>query len=298
MERLDFEILTEQEEANYGRFVITPLARGYGTTLGNALRRVLLSSLKGAAATKVKIKGVEHRFSTLKGLREDIIELLLSIKQIRFRLNGVEKTQVSLSKRGPGKILAADLVAPAEVEVVNKDLVLGTLADSSSELEMSIEVEAGYGYRPFEDMELERIGVLPIDSVFSPVPRVNYKVEETRVGRVTNLDRLTLEIWTDGTLTPRNSLNQASQQLIEYFSCIKQPEEEKISTSEEKGSDESIETLKLKPRIQNILQRAGITTVNQLAVTSREDLLKIKNFGQKSLKEIKAALKEKGIELK
>lgn len=298
MQELEFEVRTEKEEEKYGRFVITPLAQGHGYTIGNALRRVLLSSLKGAAVSKVKIKGVKHRFSTLKGLKEDILELLLNIKEIRFRLNGVENGKVKVAKSGPGEVTAGDIETPAGIEVVNKELILGTLADAKAKLVMELEVESGYGYVPFEEKKLEKIGVLPIDSVFSPIRRVNYKVEETRVGRVTNLDRLTLEVWTEGTVTPKEALDQAAKILVQYFSNIHTSKQGKVKEKPKVKIEDLIDELKLQRKITNTLKKADITTIDQLAQMTAPELRKIKNLGQKSSQEIKEALKKIGRELK
>lgn len=297
MNQLDFEIKTEKEEDKYGKFIISPLAPGYGSTLGNALRRVMISSLKGAAATKVKIKGVQHRFSTIKGVKEDVLELLLNIKEIRFKLGeNIEKTEIKLSKTGPGVFTAADFNPSPGLEVINKDLILGTLADNKAKIELEIEVEAGYGYSPFEERGLEKIGVLPIDSVFSPVERINYKVEETRVGRVTNLDRLILEVWTDGAIKPREALNQASKILIDYFSRISLSKKDKSSVEKkEEEEEESIDNTALPIKVKNALKKEGIKSLNQLAKMNKQDLLTIKNLGQKSIKQIQEYLKEEGL---
>jgi DNA-directed RNA polymerase subunit alpha len=299
MREIKFNVRTEEKKDNYGRFVISPLERGYGSTLGNSLRRVLLSSLQGAAATKVKIKGVQHRFSTLKGLKEDVLELLLNIKETKFRLdNNTKKASVKLTKKGPGEVKAGDLEVPAGVEVINKEHVLAILADKKSKLELEIEVKKGYGYSPFEDRKLEQIGVLPIDAVFSPVQRANYRVEETRVGRITNLDKLILEVWTNGTLDPKTALNLASDILVRYFSLITggRPASTKTKDSDEKKV--SIEELKLSARVKNALSKEGITTIEELTKMTKADLKKVKNMGQKSVQLIKEVLKTRGLSLK
>lgn len=296
MQDLQFEVVAEKEQDNYGKFIISPLAYGYGATLGNALRRVLLSSLKGAAATKVKIKGVRHRFSTLKGLKEDVLELLLNIKEVRFKLTNVEKASVKLEKAGPGEVTAADLKLPAGVDIVNKDLSLGTLANKKAKLNLEVEVESGYGYSPFEERGLEKIGILPIDAVFSPIKRVNYKVEETRVGRVTNLDKLILEVWTDGTIAPKEAFEESVEILIAYFSRLLGKEAPK-AVEDTNGGEESIHALGLNARIENALSKEGIKTLDDLAQLSKSDLKKIRNMGQKSVQLIKEALTKKGIKL-
>ncbi|MDP3982772.1 MAG: DNA-directed RNA polymerase subunit alpha [bacterium] len=294
----DFEVKTIEEKLGYAKLEITPLAQGYGDTIGNALRRILISSLPGAAATKVKIKGVQHRFSTLVGMKEDVIELLLNLKEVRFDLKGSDSAQVKLSKSGPGLVTAADFELSGGVEVVNKDQVLANLASKKNKLEMEVDVESGYGYSPFEERKLEKVGLLPIDAVYSPVLRVSYKVEETRVGRMTNLDRLILEVWTDGTISPQDAVKQSAKILSQYMTRISGGETISAPLAVEEKDEESIEALELNTRVENALKKEGIETVRQLAQYKRADVKKIKNMGQKSVQEIKEKLEDRGLSFK
>ncbi len=298
-----FQIKTEKETADFGVFVMEPLQQGYGQTLGNALRRVLLSSLPGAAIVQVKISGIKHLFSTLKGLEEDIVELTLKLKQVRIKYTGDKPVKITIDKTGPGVITADDLEVPAGVEIINKDLVLGTLADKSSRLKGEFLVEAGYGYVPFEEREGGEIGIIPLDAIFTPVQRVNYHVSATRVGRMTNFDRLTMEIWTDGSISPKAALLESAKTLTSFFDQVVNPREvaEKgVSTEEEALAEEpslTIEELELPTRIVNALLKVGIKNVSDLQGAGRKKVSKIKNLGGKSLKIIEAALAEKGIRL-
>jgi len=219
----NFKTSPEVDEKNYGKFIIEPLDQGYGHTLGNALRRVLLSSLQGAAITSVKIGGVKHQYTTIPGVKEDVVELVLNLKKIRVELHGEEKAEITLSVSGPREVTAKDFEVPASVEIANKDLYLASLADKKTTLEITATVEKGYGYLPSEETKVDTLGVLAKDALFSPVERVNYKVEATRVGRMTNLDKLILEIWTDGTILPLTALKDAAKLLTSYFTQIFEP---------------------------------------------------------------------------
>ncbi len=298
-----FSVKKEVEETNYGMFVIEPLEQGYGHTLGNSLRRVLLTSLKGSAVTKVKIEGVKHPFSTLPGLKEDIIQFILNIKKIRFKLTGDKPAKATLVVRGPTKITAGDLEA-TEAEVVNKDLYLGELTSNKAKINMELTVEPGYGYVTAEESEKEKeLETIIVDTLFSPVTRVNYKVEATRVGRMTNLDKLILEIWTDGTIAPYEAMKEGSRTLVSYFLQVYEP---KAKTAESVAvtptiSEEilkmTLEELDLPTRIVNALHNGGIDTVGQLLGTPKKELYKIKNLGTKSITSIEDVLREKGIAL-
>ncbi len=298
-----FQIKTEKETADYGIFVLEPLQQGYGQTLGNALRRVLLSSLPGAAIVQVKISGIKHLFSTLKGLEEDIVELTLRLKQVRIKYSGDKPVKITLDKTGPGVITAADFEIPAGVEIINKDLVLGTLADKTSRLKGEFLVESGYGYLPFEERGGGEIGVIPLDAIFSPVRRVNYHVSATRVGRITNFDRLSLEVWTDGSISPKTAFLESAKTLTAFFDQVVNPREvaEKEVPGEERALAEepslTIEELELPTRIVNALLKVGIKNVADLQRAGRKKVSKIKNLGGKSLKIIEAALAEKNIHL-
>jgi len=297
-----FQIKKEKESADHGLFIIEPLEQGYGYTLGNALRRVLLTSLPGAAITQVKINRVKHKFSTLEGLKEDIIELILNLKQIRFKYEGKKAAKLRLEKSGPGEIKAGDIKTPGGVEIVNKDLVLGKIADKKSTLKGEITVELGYGYLPAEEQEVDKLGIIPVDAAFSPIRRVNYRVEATRVGRRTDLDRLILEIFTDGTIKPSEALKQSAQILIDFFTQVvkpkKMPKAEKVEAAPDETLKLTVEETNIPTRIANALRKGGYGTVGDLTVAAPADLAKVKNLGEKSVSVIKAALSQKGLSLK
>ncbi len=297
-----FKIKTDSENASFGKFILEPLERGYGHTIGNALRRVLLSSLPGAAITSVKISGAKHQFQTLPGLREDVVELILNLKKIRLRLSGADEAVIKLGVSGPGVITANDISCPPEVEIANPDLYLGTLADKKSHLEIEITVGKGYGYSLADERKSEIIGVLSVDAAFSPVIRVNYSVEAARVGRMTNFDKLIMGVWTDGTISPSEALKIASKILVSYFLQIYEPkaqaEEVSVAVTPTVSDDVLkmlIEELDLPVRLENTLKKGGIETVGQLLGTLRKDLLKVKNFGGKSLDIVEEKLREKGV---
>ncbi|HUW24430.1 MAG TPA: DNA-directed RNA polymerase subunit alpha [Patescibacteria group bacterium] len=297
-----FQIKTEKESADFGIFTLEPLQQGYGQTLGTALRRVLLSSLPGAAIVQAKISGVKHLFSTLKGLEEDIVQLTLNLKQVKVKYAGDKPVKITLDKTGPGPVTAADFEVPAGVEIVNEDLVLGALADKSSRLKGEFLVDSGYGYVPFEEREGGEIGIIPLDAIFTPVQRVNYHVGATRVGRVTNFDKLTLEVWTDGSISPKEALLEAARTLAAFFDQVVNPKEveEEAPKAEKALAEESslsIEELELPTRIVNALLKVGIKNAADLQRAGRKKVAKIKNLGGKSLKIIEAALVEKGITL-
>jgi len=299
-----FQLKIEKGLADFGVFTLEPLQPGYGNTVGNALRRVLLGSLPGAAIVQVKISGVKHLFSTLKGLKEDIVEFTFNLKKVRISYKGDKPVKITLDKLGPGLIKAGDFKTPPSVEIINKDLILGTLADKSSRIKGEFLVETGYGYVPSEEKEpTGEIGVIPLDAIFSPIRRVNYHVGATRVGRVTNFDKLTLEIWTDGSISPKDALLEAAQTLTAFFDQIVNPKEvtkeEKIP-AKEKVSEESlliIEELELPTRIVNALLKVGLKTTGDLQKAGRKKIAKVKNLGGKSLKIIEASLVERDITL-
>ena len=298
----------EAEARNYGKFVISPLERGYGVTLGNALRRVLLSSLDGVAVTSVRILDVLHEFSDIPGVREDVIQVMLQIKQLRLFLHDVESSHLHLEVRGEGTVTAADIQVPAEVEIVNPELYLFTVDDSRARLEIDMTVERGRGYSPATDRSGHLpIGELPVDAVFSPVRRVNFTVASARVGQNTNFERLILEIWTDGTLSPEKALGQASKILIDHLRLISGISEETLMLTAEKeitgsrltseAAETPIENLDLSVRVFNSLKRTGITTVGdvlELLEKGDEAVMSIRNFGEKSLDELRQKMQEKG----
>lgn len=298
-----FEIKTEKETSDLGVINIEPLQQGFGHTLGNALRRVLLSSLPGAAIVQVKIPGVRHQFSTINGLKEDVVELILNIKKIRIEYQGEKPQKIILEKNGPGQIKASDIEVPSGIKIVNKDLVLGTLADKKSKIKVEMVVEKGYGYSPAEERPSDEIGVIPLDAAFSPVIRVNYQVSATRVGRMINWDKLVLEIWTDGTISPVKAFFEAAKVLESFFGQITSPKHEKKEPveKEDKISKEilemSVEELELPTRIANSLSKGGLTTVASLLSAGRKKIVKVKNLGSKSIKIIEAAFEQKGLKL-
>ncbi len=299
----------EAEARNYGKFVITPLERGYGVTLGNALRRVLLSSLEGAAVTSVRITDVLHEFSDIPGVREDVIQVMLQIKQLRMMLHDVDSAHLHLEVRGEGVVTAADIQTPPEVEIVNPDLYLFTVDSASTNLEIDFVVERGRGYSPANERSNRLpIGELPVDAIYSPVKRVSWNVmSNARVGQSTNYDRLTLEIWTDGTIAPEKALGKASKILIDHLRFISGISEETLVISPEKeatgsrltseAAETPIENLDLSVRVFNSLKRTGITTVGdvlELLEKGDEAVMSIRNFGEKSLDELRQKMQEKG----
>lgn len=299
----NFTVKIEVDEPDYGKFIIEPLDLGYGHTLGNSLRRVLLTSLKGAAVTQVKIEGVKHQFSTLSGLKEDIVQLILNIKKIRFNLNSENGAAVTLNVKGPRKIVAGDLDS-AEADITNKDLYIGELTSSKAKLTMQLTVEPGYGYVTAEEFEGKKeLGSIVVDALFSPISRVNYKVEATRVGRMTNLDKLILEVWSDGSIAPLEAVKRASQNLVSYFLQIYEPKAKQIEgvAVTPAISDEilkmTLEELDLPTRIVNALHNGSIDTVGQLLGTPKKELYTIKNLGAKSISTIEEVLRDKGIAL-
>lgn len=298
----------EDEARNYGKFVISPLERGYGVTLGNALRRILLSSLDGAAVSSIRITDVLHEFSDIPGVREDVIQVMLQIKQLRLILHDVESSHLHLDVRGSGTVTAADIQVPAEVEIVNPELYMFTVDDDKTRLEIDLTVERGRGYSPASDRSGRLpIGELPVDAIYSPVRRVNFAVGFARVGQSTNYEKLTLEIWTDGTVTPEKALGTASKLMIDHLRMISGISEDTILLTAEKeisgsrltseAAETPIENLDLSVRVFNSLKRTGITTVGDvldLLEKGNEAVMSIRNFGEKSLEELRLKMQEKG----
>jgi len=278
------EIKISQKGNNHESvIVVEPLPQGYGMTLGNALRRVLLSSLPGSAITQVKIPGAPHEYSTIKGVKEDVVEILLN-----------------LEATGPKEAKAADIKTPPNVKVSNPDLIIAHLADSKTKLNIDLTAEKGVGYAPVENRKSLGIGVIPLGATFSPVLKVNYRIESTRVGQMTNFDKLTLEIITDGTITPAETIKEAAKILADYFNVLveqKQPRKEKkeVVRKPKVEKDASIEELELSTRITNALRSAGIETVGQLLSSPKDQLSKLKNMGAKSISDIEEKIKEKGL---
>jgi len=302
------KIEREAEARNYGKFTISPLERGYGVTLGNALRRILLSSLEGAAVTSVRVADVLHEFSDIPGVREDVIQVMLQIKQLRIKLDGVDSTRMHLEVRGEGTVTAADIITPAEVEIVNPDLYLFTVDNNKTKLDIELTVERGRGYSPANERSGHMpIGELPVDAIFSPVKRVNWEVVSARVGQSTNYDKLVLDIWTDGTISPERALSTSAKLLIDHLRFIAGVNEETLAVSVERevsGSrlssevaETPVEALDLSVRVFNSLKRTGITTVGDvldLLEKGETAVMSIRNFCEKSLDELRQKMREKG----
>jgi len=290
--------------AELGQFVVEPLESGFGLTIGNALRRVLLSSLAGAAVTAIKIDDVYHEFSTIPGVREDTTELILNLKQVRLKSYTDDAINVRLEASGPGVVTAGDIQVPPEIEIVNPETPIATLDSRDARLDVMLTIEKGRGYMTADGREAPSIGVIPIDAVFTPIRRVNYKVEKTRVGARTDYDRLLLEIQTDGSIGPKEALAQAAQILIDHFQGFAQlsgtvhplTRPGIVSNPIPSGlQDMPIEVLDLSSRTYNCLKRSQITTVGQLLQMSEDELLGLRNFGQKSLQELHEKLASHGI---
>lgn len=304
-----FEIKQIETDKNYAKVEVTPLENGYGHTLGNTLRRIMLTSLPGAAITSVQIKGVNHQFSTLSGMKEDVLDFLLNLKRVKFDYKGEKETKVTLNVKKEGEVKASDIEASSDCVVSNPDFVIANLAKGGS-LEATMIVRSGVGYIPSEEHEDVPAGYLSLDSDFSPVTKVSYKVEETRVGRVTNYDKLTMEIWTDGTVEPVEALKESARILMDYLSQVVTPHIVEVSESKsEEISEEvketsslgavgklSVEEIALPTRVANALAKAGFDTVEKLVNADKTELTKVRNLGEKSLSVIADALREKGVE--
>jgi DNA-directed RNA polymerase subunit alpha len=300
------KIEREAVARNYGKFVISPLESGYGITIGNALRRVLLSSLEGAAVSSVRITDVPHEFSGIPGVREDVLQLMLNIKQLRLKLHDVDSARLRIEVQGEGVVTAADIAAPAEVEIINPELYLFTVDDDKARPEIEMNIERGRGYSPSDERGRLPIGELPTDAIFSPVTKVRVDVGQARVGQDTSFDRLMIEIWTDGTIKPEEALSKSSQIVMAHLRDLSGVTEESLmlaAAEEEEPKMASevyetpIENLDLSVRVFNSLKRTGITNVGEvldMLDKGQEAMLSIRNFGEKSLDELKDRLKEKG----
>lgn len=308
IEKPRIEIVEVSEDNNYGKFVVEPLERGYGTTLGNSLRRVLLSSLPGASVASIKIQGVLHEFSVVPGVLEDVPEIILNIKGIAAKMYTDEPVILRLEAEGPMEIKAGDIITGPDVEIINKDHYIATI-NESGKLYMELEMIKGRGYSVAEKNKLEgqSIGVIPIDSSFTPVTKVNFLVENTRVGQITDYDKLTLEVWTNGTMTPEEATSLGAKILTEHLNLfigltdhVEDVEimVEKEEDKKEKVLEMTVEELDLSVRSYNCLKRAGINTVDELTQKSEEDLMKVRNLGKKSLDEVQKKLAELGLSLK
>lgn len=308
LERPRIDMRQLSEDGKYGRFVVEPLERGYGTTLGNSLRRILLSSICGAAATSVKIEGVLHEFSTIPGVVEDTTEFILNVKRLALKIHSDEAKRLVIDASEPGDIKAGDIRVDSDVEVLNPELHIATLAPGGR-LYAEITAKNGRGYIPahLNKPEEQEIGVLPIDSIFSPIYRVNYQVENTRVGQITDYDKLTLEVWTDGSIRPDDAVSQASQIMADHLSLftelterIRDPEVsiDRGEHGHDKVLEMTIEELDLSVRSYNCLKRAGINTVSELCAKTEEEMMKVRNLGRKSLEEVQEKLERLGLHLR
>ena len=310
IDRPTIEIVSDEHEETYGKFVIEPLERGYGTTLGNSLRRILLSSLPGSAVTSVKIDGIMHEFSTIPGVKEDVTEIILNLKRLAVRVNSDDEKTVTIDAKGPMEVTAASITPSADVDIYNKSLHIATLEENAS-IFMEINLSRGRGYVTADQNKSETtpIGVIPVDSIYTPVTKINYTVENTRVGQVTDYDKLTLEIWTDGSISPVESVAIGASIMSEYLMLFiglcknvddipvimtERNEDPKVRTLEKMP----IEELELSVRSFNCLKRANINTVENLISKTEEDMMNVRNLGRKSLEEIKQKLDELSLSLK
>lgn len=296
-----------EETDNYGKFVVEPLERGYGTTLGNSLRRVMMASLPGAAITSIQIDGVLHEFSTVQGVTEDVTQIILNLKKVSLKIESEDAKDLELDVKGPAEVTAGDIQGDGDVTILNPDLHIATVADGA-ELHIMMTADKGRGYVPADQNKLRlsglEIGTLPIDSIYTPIERVNYTVENTRVGQSNDFDKLTLDVWTDGSLTPTAAISLAAKILTEHLEMFVNLTEEakdakvmveRKETHQEKVLDKTIEELDLSVRSYNCLKRADIQTVKDLTERTEADMMKVRNLGQKSLEEIKLKLADLGV---
>ena len=300
--KVESDVLTR----DYGRFIIGAMEQGYGVTIGNALRRVLFSSLPGAAITSMRLSDVHHEFSDVPFVKEDVMQLMLNVKQIRLRMRGDGPMRMRLEVRGEGVVTAGDIILPPEIEIVNPDLYLLTTDSPKAKLDIEFQVEVGRGYSPAEQRGKLPIGELPVDAIYSPIRRVNYEVEAARVGQMTNYDRLVLEIWTDGTMRPQDALRQAAHMLVQHLQLIAGVSLDEMlpeGGGESKGipaelSGKPIEDLELSVRVYNALKRTGISTIGDLLDMIEKNggtLTNLRNFGEKSMAELKEKLRARGL---
>lgn len=308
IEKPRIEVVEVNENSTYGKIVVEPLERGYGTTLGNSLRRILLSSLPGAAVTSIQIDGVLHEFSTIKGVVEDTAEIILNLKKLSLKIHSNEEKILEIDVTSGGVITARDIRVDSDVEILNPDLYIATV-DDNARFNMLIRVNRGRGYVPAEKNKSEEqiIGVIPVDSIYTPITRVNFNVENTRVGQVTNYDKLTLELWTNGSIKPEEAVSLGAKILTEHLNLFvgltQEAKEAEIMVEKEEDQKEkvlemTIEELDLSVRSYNCLKRAGINTVQELATKSEEDMMKVRNLGRKSLEEVQFKLQELGLSLR
>jgi len=308
IEKPEIRRVDDGSQPNYGQFVVEPLERGYGITLGNSLRRILLSSLPGTAVTSVRIDGVLHEFSVIPGVLEDTADIILNLKRLKLKLWSDEPKTVRIDKQGPGEVTAGDILADADVDILDPSQHIA-FVDEGGRLTMEMTVERGKGYVPADKNNRadQAIGVIPVDSIFSPVEKANWRVEDTRVGQITDYDRLTLEVWTDGSLTPEEAVSMGSKILTDHLRLFMgltdgvAGAEVGLERDEDKRDrllDMPIEELDLSVRSFNCLKRAGINTVGELTSKTDEDMMKVRNLGKKSLEEVKEKLASLGLSLK
>jgi DNA-directed RNA polymerase subunit alpha len=308
IEKPRIECIGTDENSSYGKFIVEPLERGYGTTLGNSLRRILLSSLPGTAVTTVKIAGIQHEFSAIPGVREDVTELILNIKDIIAKIHSPGVKNVRIEADGEGVVTAGDIIADSDVEILNPDLHIATLADGGK-LDMEMTLSHGRGYIPADRNKPPQsvIGLIPVDSVYTPVLKVNFSVENTRVGNMTDFDKLTLEVWTDSTLSARDAVSLGAKILADLLMIFTDLSEElgksntvvvKPENQRDKILEMTIEELDLSVRSFNCLKRAGINTVEDLSGKSENDMMKVRNLGRKSLEEVINKLQTMGLTLR
>ena len=308
IEKPTIECIYSDTYKNYGKFIVEPLERGYGTTLGNSLRRILLSSLPGAAVTSIKIDGILHEFSTVPGVKEDVTAIILNLKKLSVRLNGDTPKRAIINAVGPKEVTAADIISDGDVEIFNPELHIATL-DENATLVMEINLANGRGYTPADQNKTEStpIAVIPVDSIYTPARKVNFTVQNTRVGQITDYDRLILEIWTDGSISPEESVSIGAKIMQEHLKLFIDLTDsmdsveimvEKEEDQKEKALEMTIEELELSVRSFNCLKRANINTVEELTHKSEDDMMKVRNLGKKSLDEVKHKLEELGLSLR
>ena len=307
IEKPRIECIETPTDDSYGKYVIEPLERGYGTTLGNSLRRVLLSSLPGTAVTSIRISGIQHEFSAIPGVKEDVTEIVLNIKRIIARLHSDEPKTVYIEASGEGEVTAGDIKADGEVEILNPELHIATLGPDAS-LSMELTLAHGRGYVPADKNKNPQqiIGTIPVDSIYTPVLKVNYAVENTRVGNQTDFDKLTLEVWTDRTISPRDAVSLGAKILVDHFTLFTDLSDsigsrstvvEKVETQRDKVLEMTIEELDLSVRSFNCLKRANINTVEDLISKTQDEMIKVRNLGRKSLEEVEHKLAMMGLSL-
>ncbi len=309
MQKPEIECVEMAPDGTYGKFVVEPLERGYGITIGNSLRRTLLSSLPGAAASFIKIEGVQHEFSSIPGVKEDVVEIILNIKNLHVKLHEPGPKLVYIEASGKGVVTAGDIKADSGVEILNPDLHIATL-NEDAKLNMEITLTSGRGYVSADKNRMESqsiIGIIPVDSIYTPVTKVNYQIENTRVGHVTDYDKLTVEVWTNGTIQPDKAVSLAAQILTEHLKLFLDLSEgvahtevlvSKTDTKKEKVMEMTIEELDLSVRSYNCLKRAGVNTVEDLAGKTEEDMMRVRNLGKKSLEEVLNKMESLGLNLR